>query len=199
VSTAADKKSNITTTHDHPSGATPGGARRSGRGADDDAALSQLLTHWAEGAFPGNEVNQTFLRVEFEDRLNSYRKSARGWRTAEISLWGLVTVLGLLISILAGLKTGQNFTLVVGALIALLTTLTNTLHPSKQADGYEDARLALRDQGWLLLHGSDSYTGKHANAQFHQFTQQIRQIVKLKRATTRFSLGAASSNGSNHT
>jgi hypothetical protein len=161
-------------------------------GTSDDAALSHCLEQWVDREFPPDKagLNRTFVKVEFEDRLRSYQKWSRGWRIAQISLWAMVTVLGLLISIFASFKTGHAFTVVFGAVVALLTTLTNALHPAQEADGYQDARLALRDQGWSLLQGTDAYADKEPAAQYERFTEQIRMIVKTKRASTRFTLGA---------
>lgn len=104
---------------------------------------------------------------------------------------------GLLVSILAGFKTGHGFTIVAGALVALLTTLTNALHPSQAADGYQDARLALRDQGWSLLLSTDGYANMKEDAvtAYDQFAGQIRRIVQAKRATTRFTLGGSNAPG----
>jgi hypothetical protein len=109
----------------------------------------------------------------------------------------MVAVLGLLISIFAGFKIGHGFTIVAGAVVALFTTLTNALHPAQEADGYQDARLALRDQGWSLLMGTDGYSdkSKDAAAHYEQFAEQIRTIVQTKRTTTKFTLGVPSSGG----
>jgi hypothetical protein len=171
----------------------------SGRGSLDDAELSRLLTDWVGERFPDDHdgVRRTFIDVEFRQRLRSYRKSARSWRAAQILLWLVVAVFGLLVSILAGFKTGHGFTIVAGALVALLTTLTNALHPSQAADGYQDARLALRDQGWSLLLSTDGYANMKEDAvtAYDQFAGQIRRIVQAKRATTRFTLGASNAPG----
>ena len=49
---------------------------------------------------------------------------------AQLGLWALVTLLGLLIAVVAGLKHGHGTaTIIAGAAVATFTTLTNTLHP----------------------------------------------------------------------
>jgi hypothetical protein len=108
----------------------------------EDTELAVLLTDWVQQTWPRDQVKRSFIESEVEDRLRSYRAWARFWRILQISAWLLTAILGLLITIFAGLKTGQVFTIVAGALVATLTTLTNAMHPSKQADAYLTARLA---------------------------------------------------------
>jgi hypothetical protein len=163
----------------------------------DDADLSFQLEAWVKARFPQDRsgVRETFIKDEFESRLTSYQKSAREWRVAQISLWSAVVVLGALISILAAFKTGHGFTIVAGTLVALLTTLTNALHPSQAADGYEDARLALRDEGWSLLNEMGDYAkeGETDDSRYKAFASAVRKIVTAKRTATKFTLGSPGS------
>jgi hypothetical protein len=146
-----------------------------------------LLTDWVEQTWSGDQVKLSFVQAEVEDRLRSYRNWARFWRVLQISTWLLIAILGLLITIFAGLKTGHVFTLIAGALVATLTTLTNAMHPSKQADAYLTARLALRDEGWDLVTCTNAYAPSQASndsARFDQFKTNVREIVRAKRAGT---------------
>lgn len=146
-----------------------------------------LLTDWVEHSWAGDQVKRSFIDSEVEDRLRSYRTWARFWRMLQISAWLLIAILGLLITIFAGLKTGRVFTIVAGALVATLTTLTNAMHPSKQADAYLTARLALRDEGWDLVTCTGAYApaeGPNDSARFDHFKTQVREIVRTKRAST---------------
>jgi len=152
-----------------------------------DTELAVLLTDWVEHSWAGDQVKRSFIDSEVEDRLRSYRTWARFWRMLQISAWLLIAILGLLITIFAGLKTGRVFTIVAGALVATLTTLTNAMHPSKQADAYLTARLALRDEGWDLVTCTGAYApaeGPNDSARFDHFKTQVREIVRTKRAST---------------
>jgi hypothetical protein len=150
----------------------------------EDAALSKLAEAWAKKTWESDETPRTFIQAELEARLGAYRRNARWWRIVQISIWLLITFLGLLVSLLAGFKTGHGITLVAGALIATLTTLTNATHPGKKADGYLTARLALRDVGWDLLNPSAAYAALDDEARYRRFVDDVRAIVKAKRMST---------------
>lgn len=113
--------------------------------------------------------------------MRSWRKQARWWRAAQISIWLLIALLGLVISVLAGFKSGHGFTIIAGALIATLTTLTDAMHPAKQADGYLNARLTLRDEGWDLLNRTGEYAALTDEAKrYEHFVAAVRNIVQTK-------------------
>jgi hypothetical protein len=162
-----------------------------------DADLSSQLEDWIADKFPDDKTGakRTFIKDEFETRLTSYQKASRRWRIAQIFLWSAVVVLGALISIFAAFKTGHGFTIIAGTLVALLTTLTNALHPSQEADGYGDARLALRDQGWSLLNGLGDYadTTVTEDDRYKTFAAAVGRIVTTKRTATKFTLGSQGS------
>ncbi|MGN6167947.1 MAG: hypothetical protein ACTHQQ_07215 [Solirubrobacteraceae bacterium] len=160
----------------------PGGSRKGFR--EQDQCLAELLTEWTQSAWPDDEAKHAYMESEVEARLASYRTAARAWRGAQISIWLLIALLGLLISVFAGFKTGHGFTIVAGALVATLTTLTNASHPSKQADGYLNARLALRDQGWDLLNQTGTYAKLNNDQAYATFTQAVHKIVITKRSQT---------------
>jgi hypothetical protein len=75
--------------------------------------------------------------------------------------------------------------IIAGAAVATFTTLTNTLHPGKKADGYNDARLRLREEGWNLLMKDGDYRRLTSEPErFTHFVAAVRRIVKAKRANT---------------
>ena len=150
----------------------------------EDAKLAALVKAWVENAWKGDSIRRTFIETELEAKLGSYRKQARSWRTAQVSIWLLIAVLGLLISVFAGFKSGHGFTIIAGALVATLTTLTNATHPSKQADGYLTARLALRDDGWYLLNHTGEYAKLNDEGRYAHFVDQVHKIVQTKRTST---------------
>ena len=154
------------------------------RRQQDDRELSKLITAWVKHTWDEDKVKPAFIENEFEGRLRSYRAWARGWRAAQISIWVLIALLGLLISVFAGFKVGHGFTIVAGALIATLTTLTNATHPAQQADGYLTARLGLRDEGWALLNHTGAYSNLEGDAAFAHFADAIHGIVVTKRSMT---------------
>jgi hypothetical protein len=154
------------------------------RRQQDDRELSKLITAWVEHTWVEDKVKPAFIENEFEGRLRSYRAWARGWRAAQISIWVLIALLGLLISVFAGFKVGHGFTIVAGALIATLTTLTNATHPAQQAAGYLTARLGLRDEGWALLNHTGAYANLEGDIAFAHFADAIHGIVVAKRSTT---------------
>ncbi len=159
----------------------------SGRGIglrEEDSHLSDLVSAWVQANWPQDQIKRTFVETELEARLASYRLQARCWRAAQISIWLLIALLGLLISVFAGFKTGHGFTLVAGALVATLTTLTNASHPAKQADGYLNARLALRDESWYLLNHTSTYQKLTNDQAYVQFTAAVHKIIATKRAQT---------------
>jgi hypothetical protein len=152
----------------------------------DDRVLSALVDEWVQEEFRGDDVRRGFIRDEFEGRLWSYSRTSRYWRGAQISIWALIAVFGLLITIFAGYKTGHGFTIVAGALIAMLTTFSNSVHPAQKADGYGNARLNLRDEGWTLLNGTGDYAPLKGtpDAMYTHFADTISQIVATMRQNT---------------
>lgn len=144
------------------------------------------MDEWIWKEFPGDEVRRGFIRDEFEGRLSSYRNSSRAWRAAQVSIWLLITVFGLLITIFAGYNIGHGFTIIAGALIAMLTTFSNSVHPAQKADGYGNARLGLRDEGWTLLNGTGDYAPmkNDPQAMYAHFADTISKIVATKRQNT---------------
>jgi hypothetical protein len=158
---------------------------RSPRGRrHEDTMLSALLKGWVESTWPGDEIKSSFIETVLEAKLGSYRKQARSWRAAQILIWLLIALLGLLVSVFAGFKSGHGFTIVAGALVATLTTLTNATHPAKEADGYLAARLALRDEGWYLLNRTGDYKNLSEDERYQQFTDAVHRIVQTKRTST---------------
>lgn len=155
--------------------------------ARNDAELSALVKDWVNRTWPCDQVKNTFIETELEGKLRTWRSQARWWRCAQISIWLVLAVLGLLISVFAGLKSGHGFTIIAGALVATLTTLTNAVHPSKQAEGYRTARYALRDEGWYLLNRSGKYKNLDDNdARYEHFVAAVHKIVEAKRTETKF-------------
>ncbi len=144
------------------------------------------MDEWVTKAFPDDDEPRAFIRAEFAGRLSAYCNASRYWRVAQISIWVLIAVLGLLVTIFAGYKTGHGFTIVAGALIAMLTTFSNSVHPAQKADGYGNARLGLRDEGWTLLNGTGDYAPMKGDpaAMYAHFAQTISQIVATKRQNT---------------
>ena len=160
------------------------GGRRQGR-HHEDAELVSLVNAWVNKIWPEDAIKKTFIETEFDARLRSYRKQAVWWRTAQISSWLLLATLGLLISVFAGFQTGHGFTIIAGALVATLSTLTNAIHPSKQADGYLTARLALREEGWDLLNRTGDYAKlTDDTSRYLHFDSAVDEIVKTKRTST---------------
>jgi hypothetical protein len=168
---------------DKPDTATHSDGSRTGF-KEQDQSLAQLLIGWVQAGWPDDETKHAYMETEVDARLASYRGQARAWRAGQISIWLLIALLGLLISVFAGFKTGHGFTIVAGALVATLTTLTNASHPSKQADGYLNARLALRDQGWDLLNQAGNYAKLDKDEAYTAFTEAVHKIVVTKRAQT---------------
>ena len=158
--------------------------RKQGR-RQEDTDLSALVKNWVEDTWHEDHVKLTFIETELEARLRSWRKQARWWRAAQLSIWLLIALLGLLISVFAGFKSGHGFTIIAGALVATLTTLTNATHPAKQADGYLNARLTLRDEGWDLLNGTGSYAKlENDEARYKHFVATVHDVVQTKRKAT---------------
>jgi hypothetical protein len=163
--------------------------------SEEDTTLAARLTAWVQETAHGESVKSDFMESVVESRLRAYRSWARFWRWLQISAWLLIAVLGLLITVFAGLKTGHAFTIVAGALVATLTTLTNAAHPSKLADDYEDARVALRNEGWDLVTQTGDYAPPQVTddeVRFTKFKNKVTAIVAAKRANTKLdALGAS--------
>ncbi len=156
--------------------------------AQEDAELADELTSWVQRNCPQDEIRRHYMALQVATRLRTYRTWAKFWRYVQISSWLVVATLGLLITVFAGLKTGHAFTIVGGALVAMLTTLTNAAHPSKLADGYENAREALHAEAWDLLTGTGDYAKPDladATARFNHFKDRVTAIVVSKRASTK--------------
>jgi hypothetical protein len=78
---------------------------------------------------------------------------------------------------------------VAGGLVATLTTFSQAAHPGRQADGYQDARLAIRDEAWDLLTNANDYEClKTDEERFKHFAEKVRDIVRRKRTATQFQL-----------
>lgn len=173
------------------SGQEPGGHRPSAQAhhrAQEDAELASLLTKWVEQTYPADAIHRDYIKLQVETRLRTYRTWTKFWRYVQISTWLLLALLGLLISVFAGLKTGQAFTIIAGALVATLTTLTNATHPSRLADGYENAREALHSEAWDLLTGTGDYAASELaepKARFLHFKDKVTAIVTAKRSSTK--------------
>ena len=162
---------------------SPAHIRKQGR-RQEDTDLAALVKNWVQNTWSGDDIRRTFVEAEVEAKLRSWRKQARWWRAAQISIWLLIALLGLLISVFAGFKSGHGFTIIAGALVATLTTLTNATHPAKQADGYLTARLALRDEGWDLLNKSSEYAKLSDEERYSHFVAAVHKIVRSKRTAT---------------
>jgi hypothetical protein len=166
------------------------------KGSDkSDVAVVRLVSKWIENAKLSDEdVHQTFVKAELKARLKSYRSWGRVWRGAQIGLWLAVALLGLVGSVLAMAHAASGVAIVAGALVGILTTFSQAAHPGRQADGYETARLAMRDEAWALLCETGRYEkaeGKEpltAEESFKAFVEQIREIVKRKRTATQLKL-----------
>jgi hypothetical protein len=76
----------------------------------------------------------------------AYKRAGSWWRLAQVAIWLLIALLGLLGAVLAATKTQTSIAVLAGGLVATLTAFTSSAHPGRQADGYENARLAIRDQ-----------------------------------------------------
>ena len=163
--------------------------------AHEDANLATRLTDWIDARLPDDQVRRDYIAAQVATRLRGYRIMAMFWRVVQISSWLLVLLLGLLISVFAGLKTGHSFTIVAGAAVATLTTLTNAAHPSRLADGYDIARDALISEAWNLLTATGPYAKpelQDALAQFNHFKAEVTSIVTSKRDATKLDgLGTA--------
>ncbi len=157
---------------------------RQGRLGYEDAELSALITSWVEKTFPGDDVKRTFIEAELKSRFRSYAKQARWWRASHISIWLLIVLLGLLISVFAAFKSSHGFTIVAGALVATLTTLANATKPAKQADAFTTAGLALRDERWHLLNHVGDYAQLTDSECYTHFAGAIHNIVQTKRKGT---------------
>ena len=172
-------------THRSQSRSLPDGRRSRFHRTQDDRDLSELMTAWAKRAFPHDMVTPDYIRDEFASRLRSYRKSARAWRGAQVSIWALIAILGLLTTVFAGFSVGHGFTIVGGALIATLTTFSNAARPAQKADGYSTARSGLRDEGWAMMTGTDAYGNiPDPAARFAHFVNAVHGIVETKRQNT---------------
>jgi hypothetical protein len=163
----------------------------SSRISEEDATVAQLLQRRLERLpEPKDEdVHKAFAEVEFERRLREYRKLATRWRAAQVGSWLAIVSLGLLGSVLAAVESGRIIAVVAGSLVAILTTFAQTAHPGRQADGYDNARRAIRDEAWDLLNGTGHYNDETGETHaFKVFAERIREIVTLKRSATQFQL-----------
>jgi len=68
-------------------------------------AIARRLSVWGQTL---GDTEEAFIQAEVNQRLNSYRTSGQWWRVAQLGLWALVTLLGLLIAVVAGLKHGHG-------------------------------------------------------------------------------------------
>jgi hypothetical protein len=178
------------------------------RKEDEDATVVYLLQKRLE-RLPerhGEDVHKAFADVEFKERLRQYGNWANLWRVAQVGIWLTVASLGLLGSVLAAVESGHIIAVVAGSLVAILTTFAQAARPGLQADGYTNAKRAMRDEAWDFLSGTgDRYKGlkgkrgrrqhqRQAQGQeddeeaFKLFAKQIREIVKAKRSATQFQL-----------
>jgi hypothetical protein len=154
-----------------------------------DRELVKRVTDWIEAAMSAErEVALAFVEGELDARLVSYWKSAQRWRTVQIVIWLVMALLGLLVSVLAGLKIGRTTLIVAGALVATLTTFNQAMRPGGRADGFHTARLQLRDAAWDLLNHMGQYHKPNPPACYELFVKQVREIVQGKRSATGWDL-----------
>jgi hypothetical protein len=152
--------------------------------SNEDTLLSQQLLDWIEERFGDDATKHSFIETTVVNRLSKYRRSARAWRLGQVTLWATITVLGMLISILAGFKSGHGFTIVAGTLVATLTTLSNASHPSKQADAFVAARRGMHREGWNLVNGRAPYTNLDAEAAYGKFADNLVALIETKQKNT---------------
>jgi hypothetical protein len=153
-----------------------------------DETVVRLFTEWIERAqLPPEqaEVRMKFAEAEIDHRLISYEKKGFWWRVAQVAIWLLIAALGLLGAALAAAKTADTVAVVAGGLVAALSAFTSAAHPGRQADEYETARLAIRDQTWNLLNKTGGYKDLETDDErYEEFVNKIRDIVHRKRAAT---------------
>jgi hypothetical protein len=158
---------------------------------EENAAVTRLLNERLE-RLPernGEDVHKTFADIEFGSRLGDYARSSTLWRVAQVGIWLTIASLGLLGSVLAAVESGHIIAVAAGALVATLTTFAQAARPGLQADGYDNAQRAMRDEAWDFLNGTGDYADKTDEAQeFETFTERIRKIVIRKRSATQFQL-----------
>ena len=163
-----------------------------------DNAVCCELERWIKQRWSGEELNvrMTFVEAQFRKRLSTYKFRAIVWRVAQILTWIVITVLGLLITVFAGYHFGHGFIIVAGAAIATLTTASNALRPGTEADGYNNGRRSLRDDGWALLNDIDPYrqlphTEPGQVERYRLFVSRVHEIVDTKRTATTLNLDAS--------
>ena len=154
-----------------------------------DDELVSLVRAWIETAMSGkDEVALPFVKGELDWRLGWYRSQTSRWRRVQIATWLVTAILGLLVSVLAGLKTGHTVLILAGALVATLTTFNQAMHPGRRANGYDTARLQLREAAWDLVNQMGQYAAhKHDSpACYELFVKQVRDIAGRRRIATRW-------------
>jgi hypothetical protein len=157
----------------------------------DDETVARRFNEWIAGAqLPEpKDVHVDYAKVEVVGRLQSYQRTGSSWRIAQVAIWLFTAFLGLLGAALAVTDAEHTVAVVAGGLVATLTTFTQAAHPGRQADGYENARLAIRDEAWDLLTNAGDYEGLTTDEErFKHFAEEIRDIVRLKRTVTQFQL-----------
>jgi hypothetical protein len=157
-----------------------------------DETVARLFKEWiASAELPPEqaEIHTEFAKAEVESRLMSYKRVGSWWRGAQVAIWLFIAVLGLLGAALAATKTHPTVAVIAGGLVATLTAFTSAAHPGRQADGYANARLAIRDQAWDLLNKTGDYKGLETDEErFEKLVEEIRDIVHRKRTATQFQL-----------
>jgi pheromone shutdown protein TraB len=157
-----------------------------------DVTVSALFKEWIDKAdLPDRQskIYADFAKMEVEERLRSYKEVGSRWRTAQVAIWTLIAALGLLGAALAVTESQHTIAVIAGGLVATLTAFTSAAHPGRQADGYEIARLKIRDQAWdLLIELGDYENLKTDEKRFEMFAVEIRNIVHRKRTATQFQL-----------
>lgn len=154
-------------------------------------AVTPRFKEWIEGAqLQGSrDTHIAFATAEVDERLTGYRRAEHWWRAAQVAAWALIIILGLLGAALGGTGSHHTIAVLAGGLVATLTAFTQAAHPGRQADGYEAARRAIRDEVWALLEGVDQYAKLDTDEErWKTCVTEIRKIVRDKRGKTQLEL-----------
>jgi hypothetical protein len=160
------------------------------RHSEEDRVVSERLRERIDelpAVRDSKEVRKAFVETEFTKRMRSYESRAKWWRVAQVGIWAAIALLGLLITILSSSQSGHVLAAVAGALVAILTTFVQAAHPGQQADAYNAARRAMRDEAWDLLNGTGDYVRMtNAELAYKEFVKKIRTYVLRKRTAAHF-------------
>jgi hypothetical protein len=140
----------------------------------------------------------SFVQHRFTGRLIAYEKGDRwfGWLDNGLNFASILA--GAAVAVLSGLGAEKGIVIALGAVVALLQSVSQWAKPAQNASSRGQAASRLRDEGWDFVFDADRYTAKHLDRTWPIFYRQVNKIAREEDEAEdkRAQVGVAATGGS---